>query len=96
MLVETDKLVIGASLSDPHTSVTALCTCVCMLACLLTCLLPYSVNFKSAHLKFNIMKVELIHSESRWVKPEGLLLECSVGYLELKQVKLDYTWQLSP
>ena len=42
------------------------------------------------------MKVELIRSESRWVKPEGLLLECSVGYLELKQVKLDYTWQLSP
>ena len=30
---------IGASLSEPHTSVTALRTCVCMLACLLGCLL---------------------------------------------------------
>ena len=30
---------VGASLSEPHTSVTALCTCVCMLACLLACLL---------------------------------------------------------
>ena len=28
-------IVIGASLSEPHTSVTALRTCVCMLACLL-------------------------------------------------------------
>ena len=30
---------IGASLSEPHTSGTALCTCVCMFACLLACLL---------------------------------------------------------
>ena len=30
---------IGASLSEPHTSVTSLHTCVCMLACLLACLL---------------------------------------------------------
>ena len=31
--------VIGASLSEPHTSVTSLCTRVCMFACLLACLL---------------------------------------------------------
>ena len=40
---------IGASLSEPHTSGTALRICVCMFACLLACLLaylrPYTVNF---------------------------------------------------
>ena len=30
--------VIGASLSEPHTSVTSLHPCVCMFACLLACL----------------------------------------------------------
>ena len=38
-------VIIGASLSEPHTSVTALRTCVCMFACLLACLQPYTVNF---------------------------------------------------
>ena len=28
-------IIIGASLSEPHTSVTALSTCVCIYACLL-------------------------------------------------------------
>ena len=32
-------IIIGASMSEPHISVTALRTCVCMLACLLACLL---------------------------------------------------------
>ena len=40
---------IGASLSEPHTSVTALRKCVCMLACLR----PYTVNFKWAHLNIS-------------------------------------------
>jgi len=26
---------------------------------------------------------------------EGLLLECSAGYLELRQLKLKYTWRLT-
>ena len=26
---------------------------------------------------------------------EGLLLECSVGYLELRRLKLNHTWQLT-
>ena len=26
---------------------------------------------------------------------EGLLLECSAGYLELRQLKLKHTWQLT-
>ena len=29
-----NSILIGASLSEPHTSVTALCTCVCMYVCL--------------------------------------------------------------
>ena len=37
-----EKLVIGASLSEPHTSVTALAEIVCMYVCLR----PYTVNFK--------------------------------------------------
>ena len=28
----------------------------------------------------SIKQIELMHSERRWVKPEGLLLECKVGY----------------
>ena len=40
------------------------------------------------------MKIELMHSESQWVKREGLLLECSVGYLELRRLKLKYTGNL--
>ena len=35
--------IIGASLSEPHTSVTALSTCVCIYACLDR---PLTVNFK--------------------------------------------------
>ena len=34
------------------------------------------------------------------MKPEGIfsgiLLECSVSYLELRRLKLKYTWQLTP
>ena len=28
-------------------------------------------------------------------KPKRLFLECSVGYLELRRLKLKYTWQLT-
>jgi len=34
MLIAQHRTVIGASLSEPHTSVTALRTCMCRLACL--------------------------------------------------------------
>ena len=41
---------IGASLTEPHTSVTALCTHVCICPSIYTCLDgPLTVNFKSAH-----------------------------------------------
>ena len=46
--VEVDgvwRCVIGASLSEPHTSGTALRKCVCNI---LVCLRPYTVNFKCA------------------------------------------------
>ena len=50
---------VGASLSEPHTSVTALRTCVCMYVCMSVCLRPYTENFKRACLNFNITKIEL-------------------------------------
>ena len=45
--------IIGASVSEPHTSVTALRTCICMLACLLVCLWPCTINFKWAYLNIS-------------------------------------------
>ena len=51
------------------------------------------VNFKWAHLHFNITRIKLMHSESWWVKLEGLLLEYRV---DLRWLKLKYTWQLTP
>ena len=47
--------IVGARMSKPHTSVAALRMCVCLLACLR----PYTVNFKLAHINFNITKIEL-------------------------------------
>ena len=52
---------IGASLSEPHTSVTALCRCVCIRLCLQ----PYTINFKSAFKCFS--KIE---------HPRALALQC--------------------
>ena len=38
-------ILVGASLSEPHTSMTALRRCVCMLACLHACgHIPYILN----------------------------------------------------
>ena len=44
-----DGIVIGASLSEPHTSVIALrvacvCTCVCTCVCMFVCVWPYTGN----------------------------------------------------
>ena len=39
MIANDAERIIGASLSKPHTSGTALRMCVCMFACLLACLL---------------------------------------------------------
>ena len=38
------------------------------------------------------MKIELLHLVG---DHEGLLPECSAGYLELRQLKLKRTWQLT-
>ena len=83
--------IIGASLSEPHTSGTALHTCVCVYVFLLTCWQPYTVNFKWACLHLHITKFELMNSVG-----EGLLPECSVSYLELRRLKLKDTWHLTP
>ena len=58
---------------------------------LLKRLRPYTVSFKWARLNFNITKIELMHSVG-----EGLLPECSVGYPELRRLKLKHAWQLTP
>ena len=41
-----------------------------------------------------ITKIELMHLDLVGDR-EGLLLECSAGYLELRQLKLKHTWQLT-
>ena len=46
-------MLIGASLSEPHTSGTALQKCVNVRMCLLACLWPYTVNFKCAFKYFS-------------------------------------------
>ena len=71
--ISTFKLV-GASLSEPHTSMTALCMCVCMLACLFVCLWPYTVNFKQACLNISQRRNVL-----RLIVGEALPSERSVG-----------------
>ena len=40
------------------------------------------------------MKIELMHLDLVGDR-EGLLPECSAGYLELRRLKLKYTWQLT-
>ena len=54
---------VGTSLSEPHTSVTALRTCVYV--CLSVCLWPYTENVKLALLNFIITKIEL-HVHGVW------------------------------
>ena len=83
-------LVLGASLSEPHTSVTSLSTNVCIYACLLVWTDPLPKNLNKR--VFNITKIELMHSVG---DRKGLLLECSVGYMELRWLKLKHTWQLT-
>ena len=63
--------VIGVSLSEPHTSVTALRMRVCIYQTICLCLFgptTYRNNFKSAH--SNILRHE--------IEREGLLLACRV------------------
>ena len=48
-LVYIKEAIVGASLSEPHTSVTSLRTCVCMYVCMYVCLdrpLTENFNFK--------------------------------------------------
>ena len=57
--------VIGVSLSDPHTSETALCMCVSIY----TCLQPYTVTFKWGH--SNILWRSISWSICIWRPMEG-------------------------
>ena len=51
---------VGVSLSEPHTSGTALWKCVNVRPCLLACLQPYTVNFKCTFKYFS--KIERPHA----------------------------------
>jgi len=53
-------------------------------ACLLAAI------YRKACLLFNITKIELMYSVSWWAKSA-----VSVTYLELRRLKLKYTWQLT-
>ena len=86
------KKMIGVSLSEPHTSMTALHTCVCMFACLLACLdQPLTVKFKRAHSNISRTSISL----SMWRPVEAWLSECSIGDPEWRQLKLKHMWQLN-
>ena len=49
----TSFILIGANLSEPHTSVTAFAEVVCISVCLSVCPRPYTVNFKWANLNIS-------------------------------------------
>ena len=67
--------VIGAGLSEPHTSVTALRMCVCMYVCMSVCgHIPKILN----------KRVEILILRRSSSVCEARRLECSVGYLELR------------
>ena len=58
------------------------------------CLLAWTDHLlKILNERAKFTKIELMHSVPTVGDHEGLLPECSVGYLELK---LKYTWQLPP
>ena len=86
--------IFGASLSEPHTSVTALRTCVCMAVCLSVCgHIPKILNERVEILILRRWGRGPLRRSSS-VCREAWRLECSVGYLEMRWLKLKYTWQL--
>ena len=56
-------------------------------------LLAWTDHFlKILNERIYITKIELMHSVG---DREGLLPECSIGYLELRRLKSKHTWQLT-
>lgn len=71
---------IGASLSESHTSMTALCTCVCT-KCMLACLLRLTTYQKVRMSIFKYFKKLRFHVEIQFCLVRGcewLLPDCSV------------------
>ena len=69
-------VVIGVSLSEPHTSVTALRTCVYMFASLLACLdQPLTINFKWAHSNISLGLISFHACEGQW-RPDCVRVQC--------------------
>ena len=73
MLPLSLQSVIGASLSEPHTSVTALRTCVCMLAYLLAAIYR---KIQMSTFKY-FLKIDLVHEAC--FKRATAMPKCSVG-----------------
>ena len=67
---QTVSTVIGASLSEPHTSMTALLTCVCIR---LSMNRPLTVNFKWAHIQ--IFHEDRYRAWSMWRPVEGVRMQ---------------------
>ena len=80
--------IFGVSLSEPHTSGTALCTCVCMSVCL-------SVGLLAAiYRKFQINTLSTLrspHVPGRW----RLQPDCSLSDLKRRRLKFKHAWQLN-
>ena len=96
---------IGMSLSEPHTSVTSLCTCVCMFAWLLDCLLGLTTyhKFLMSTLKY-FTRIDCLRQcilqLSHESESERLLSDSSVG-MKLSEseddsswMRLQHSWQL--
>ena len=78
-----DSVLIGASLSEPHTSVITLRTCVCMLACLGR---PLTINFKGTYSNNSRRS-----SWSMWGQWRATV-ECSIRDPKRRQLKLKHAW----
>ena len=61
-------MMIGASLSEPHTSVTSLRTCVCMFVCLFVCLLAWTDHLP----KILNQRIQIFHEDRYREASEGL------------------------
>ena len=91
-------LFIGASLSNPHTSATALQKCVCILTSLFACLQPYTINFKRSALYFRKLNEhpwpDSLVPSTPSVKDYTRMQRRCERNSEWRRLKLMHAWQL--
>ena len=86
-------VIIGASLSEPHTSVTALAEVVCMYVCLG----PYTVNFKWAYLNISWKPFCMRYTQPAVASVKGHCQSAVPVWRnpeERRRLKLTHGWQL--